>query len=93
MDCDHSVLIIENCLTRWQSQSDVNIGYNYDSGNYDDFCSFLTCDWDSEFKAANSQVDEIWEILQSKLVKGTETFIPLVKQFNCLLYTSDAADE
>ena len=34
---DHSVLIIETCLTRWQSQNDVNIGYNYDSGNYGDF--------------------------------------------------------
>jgi len=56
---DHSVLIIETCLTRWQSQSDVNIGYNYDSGNYDDFRSLLTCDWDYEFKAVNNQVDEI----------------------------------
>ena len=37
---DHSVLITETSLTGCQSQNDVNIGYNYNSGNYDDFRSF-----------------------------------------------------
>ena len=76
---DHAILLIETTLTNMGSSPDQK--YNYNKGDYIKLRSHVDCDWDEEFMSTNLDVEDIWNILKTRIDDGITRFVPLTPRF------------
>ena len=59
---DHVVLMLETNI--FNSESRVELKFNYDKGDYDALRTYIECDWNTEFAAVNLEVEGMWNIIK-----------------------------
>ena len=55
--------------------------YNYNKGDYVKLRSHVDCDWDKEFMSTNLDVEDMWNILKTRIDDGIKRFVPLTSRF------------
>ena len=74
---DHSLLNIK-CKCKLEAKPHRH-RLNYEKGNYDAFRNYLKLDWEDILKSQNGDLDKMWCVFRDYLLKGTNLFIPQVK--------------
>ena len=76
---DHVVLMIETAFFCTEFPTEQK--FNYNKGNYAALRSYIDCDWEKEFSAVDSDVEEMWNILKTRIDSGVKHYIPLTSRF------------
>ena len=77
---DHVVLLVESTLLNHGGNNFKRL--NFQKGDHDAFKIHMACNWEEKFIDCCDDVDKMWTVFKERLIKGVETYVPLVKVFN-----------